>query len=1068
MNIKINLKMIKEMCGNTAFKRGEAFYHGNKVEFHEDDDEVCEAVVKGAEDFCVKLKRIESGKLEAACTCPKLSSFQKECQHVAAVLLALYHRKNIEDIAIKEGLSGAAYEKEAGLMTLFQSRRGRSSIKQTHFETRKIVKPVIIFQFIPSRGQHLLAVELQVDSVKIERIRGFLQDFHDGNRCVLSPIFTYDPNLYCFEQDDDAMLELLYQISVDATVYQTGGMEASGSILIIPPSVLTRILPLLEKVSTQVLDQNGRLFEHLSWSRNAPPLKFNYTEAGDGRYMLQLNSLSETLLLGSYEMIFYQGTLFQLKREDFQLLSNVKQMSVSSGKDQILIQRDQVAFFMEKVVPGLKKIGEVEIPAYLEDYEKIPLKAKLFLDRVNNRLLAGLEFHYEHIMINPLEAKDREIASIVIRNMEQEEEILRIMEESSFARTDSGYILYNEELEYEFLYHVLPKLKGLVQIYATTAIRDRIFKGYAKPRIRVKVNKERMNWLEFKFELAGIPEQQIRDILVALEEKRKYYRLRSGSLLSLEAREFEELKRFLNSIPDEKDWEALERGLDVPVIRGLQLLDSTENQDFFRLEKSFRQFLDELYHPERMNFSLSPDLEPVLREYQKHGFQWMKTLAHYGFGGILADSMGLGKTVQSISYIVSELEQIRALSKPALIVCPSSLIYNWLSELMKFAPQIAAVVMDGQRAERAELQKEALEMDVVITSYPLLRKDIKWYEKQTFHTVFFDEAQAFKNPLTETASAAKKIQAMHYFALTGTPVENALEELWSIFHVIFPELFRGLKEYSKLTRDTVARRVRPFILRRVKEDVLKELPEKVEFLEIIELLPEQKKLYAAYLAKLQHDTLKHLDKDTFRKNRIKILTGLTRLRQICCHPGLFVNGYKGSSAKLNKLMSIVEEARNSGRRLLIFSQFTKMLEIIGREIAASGLPFFYLDGQTPVQERLEICNRFNQGERDFFLISLKAGGTGLNLTGADTVILYDLWWNPAVEEQAADRAHRIGQKNTVQVIKLIAQGTIEEKMNILQNKKRHLVEEIIEPSETEGSSLTDDDIRELLLIGRES
>jgi SNF2 family DNA or RNA helicase len=330
--------------------------------------------------------------------------------------------------------------------------------------------------------------------------------------------------------------------------------------------------------------------------------------------------------------------------------------------------------------------------------------------------------------------------------------------------------------------------------------------------------------------------------------------------------------------------------------------------------------------------------------------------------------------------------------------------------------------------------------------------------------VFFDEAQAFKNPVTQTAKAVRKLQADYRFALTGTPVENSLEELWSIFHVVFPELFQGLKDYSNLTRKTIARRIRPFLLRRLKEDVLSELPEKKESIELVDLLPDQKKLYTAYLAKLRHDTLKHLDKDTLRKNKIKILAGLTRLRQICCHPSLFVDGYKGSSAKFEQLMQILEESKLSGRRVLIFSQFTKMLNLIGRDLTATGRPFFYLDGQTPSEERVEICHRFNAGERDLFLISLKAGGTGLNLTGADTVILYDLWWNPAVEEQAADRAHRFGQTNVVQIIKLVASGTIEEKMNELQEKKRHLIEEIIDSKEKDSSTLTEEDIREILMI----
>jgi SNF2 family DNA or RNA helicase len=250
----------------------------------------------------------------------------------------------------------------------------------------------------------------------------------------------------------------------------------------------------------------------------------------------------------------------------------------------------------------------------------------------------------------------------------------------------------------------------------------------------------------------------------------------------------------------------------------------------------------------------------------------------------------------------------------------------------------------------------------------------------------------------------------------------------------------------------------------MKEEVLSELPEKIESLESVELLPEQKKLYAGYLAKLRHDTLKHLDKETIRKNRIRILAGLTRLRQICCHPGLFVDGYHGGSAKFQQLMQILEESRLSGRRVLIFSQFTKMLEMIGRELTGKGLPFFYLDGQTPTEERVKICERFNGGERDLFLISLKAGGTGLNLMGADTVILYDTWWNPAVEEQAADRAHRMGQQNPVQVIKLVARGTIEEKMNELQEKKRNLIEQVIDSDEKMNAMLTEEDIREILMI----
>src|SRR5690606_26588303 len=454
-----------------------------------------------------------------------------------------------------------------------------------------------------------------------------------------------------------------------------------------------------------------------------------------------------------------------------------------------------------------------------------------------------------------------------------------------FNQTESGYYIQNEEIEYNFLHHELPKLQKLVQVYATTAVRMRILPKTTIPKIKVRHYREKNHFLEFTFTIDGIPEAEIKEVLAALEEKRKYYRLRDGTLFSLETREMDEIKRFLQTVPGlEDEWE---KTFVVPVIEGLRLLNYFEDSDAVSMEASFREFLEKLEHPEQLQFEVPSQLTEVLRNYQKDGFTWMKTLASYGFGGILADDMGLGKTVQSIAFILSELPVIRESGKKALIVCPSSVTYNWQSELLKFAPEIQTVIMDGNKAERVSLQSEHNELDVLITSYPLLRSDIKWYMEQDFHVVFFDEAQVFKNALTQTARVVKKQKGIHLFALNGTTMENNLEELWSIFHVVFPELFLGLREYSELTNKQISRRIRPFMLRRVKEDLLGELPENREVIDSIDMLPEQKKLYASYLAKLRHKTLRHLDKETFRKNKIKILAGLTRLRQICCHPALF-------------------------------------------------------------------------------------------------------------------------------------------------------------------------------------
>ncbi|PQP87921.1 DEAD/DEAH box helicase [Paenibacillus sp. AR247] len=441
--------------------------------------------------------------------------------------------------------------------------------------------------------------------------------------------------------------------------------------------------------------------------------------------------------------------------------------------------------------------------------------------------------------------------------------------------------------------------------------------------------------------------------------------------------------------------------------------------------------------------------------------------------------MGLGKTLQSIAYIVSERREKEGGHLPVLIVSPASLVYNWENEFQKFAPSVQVHVALGARKERsdsllriaaagAETESPnslaAQQADVIITSYPSLRKDIRLYREMGFSTLFLDEAQMIKNYATQTAQAVREIRAERRFALTGTPIENAVDELWSIFEAVFPGLFTGQKAFRGLTRGQISRIVQPFILRRLRADVLDELPERIETVQRSELSLEQKKLYAAYLEEFKEETIRDLEMEGFQKSRMKILAGITRLRQLCCHPSLFVDGYEGPAGKLSQLLEVVDECLSSGRRILIFSQFTSMLRIIRSELAQRGIPVFYLDGQTPAKERVDTCSRFNQGENDVFLISLKAGGTGLNLTGADTVILYDLWWNPAVEEQAAGRAHRMGQKNVVQVIRLVTKGTVEEKMLELQQRKKDLIREVMESADDAVTTLTEQEIRELLAL----
>ncbi|WP_138419360.1 DEAD/DEAH box helicase [Aquibacillus sediminis] len=1063
MQLKITKKMIQERCGAVSYKKGDAFYRKGNVTLEHITTDYLQATVKGIEDFHVQIEKHPKG-FTATCSCPTLASYQRDCQHVAAVLIAWQYQQEDKHQQVEPRDRTTSGGLSEGILQLFEQPTTAGSGQQSHFENRQVLPITFICKVDTNdKKQAMLGIELQVATHPALAIRAFLENVKEGNKHEVTSGFVYDPAIHCFDEATDAILKQLIMIMLDEKMYQRAmptQTSQNKQLLLIPASAWNRLEPLLLRASQVHVQWNGSMLP-FQVVDDALPLTFEFTGNNQNGYSLSIAGLSKMAVLKAYHTVLYDGKMVRVNQQEAERLYELKRMTDNSATNVIPIPTHQLKDYMERLVPSLRKMGEVHLSGEIsETLQKTPLKAKLYVDRIKNRLLAGLEFHYDSVIINPLDQRNMQVGSLIIRDMAKEEEILQLMEESKFSQTESGYFLQNEALEYNFLYHQLPKLQKLTNVYATTAVRMRIAPKSTFPKIKVKHKKERTNWLDFTFEMDGIKEQEIKEVLAALEEKRKYYHLRDGALLSLETKEMEEIKQFLQAVPVQDD--ELEKQFEVPIVEGLRILNRMGESDTVTLEQSFRTFLSGLNHPEQLEFTIPEPLKDTLRPYQAHGFKWMKSLASYGFGGILADDMGLGKTIQSIAFMLSELATIRERKQPALIVCPSSVTYNWQHEFTKFAPNIKTLIVDGNKSNRRKLQQQWTDVDVVITSYPLLRSDSKAYESQTFHVVFFDEAQLFKNPLTQTARVVKKIEANHRFALTGTPMENALEELWSIFHVVFPELFLGLREFSELTKKQIARRIRPFMLRRVKEDVLGELPKKSETIDYAELLPGQKKLYSSYLAKLRHDTFKHLDQETIRKNRIKILAGLTRLRQLCCHPALFVDGYQGKSAKFEQLKRIIEQSRQAGRRVLIFSQFTKMLQLIGQELAYQGLPYFYLDGQTASEERVDLCHRYNQGERDLFLISLKAGGTGLNLTGADTVIFYDSWWNPAVEEQAADRAHRIGQKHDVQVIKLVAKGTIEEKMNALQDKKRHLIEEVIDPNDKQTTTLTEEDIQELL------
>ncbi|MGX8238185.1 DEAD/DEAH box helicase [Exiguobacterium undae] len=673
-----------------------------------------------------------------------------------------------------------------------------------------------------------------------------------------------------------------------------------------------------------------------------------------------------------------------------------------------------------------------------------PPTVELALDREAAGLELLVTFSYQGVRINPLQETDW-----LGRDVSLEGAVLRYVTESGFLERNGRYLLEEEAAEYQFLKGLLdPRVVyGELVVQVTESIRQSLPNGPFHPRIDVDTT-DRLDWLTFRFSMDGIPEMELKQVLQSLVTRKTYHRLKNGKFVSFENRAFEQLQRVFRQL-EAAEQDQLEAILRAPALPNLKHLVGAS---FLHVHKQLTERWLELKNGTGVYLNFPEILDRHLYPYQRAGIQFMANLAGHDGHGILADEMGLGKTIQAIGYLET-LPPGRV-----LIVAPASLLHNWQAELTRFAPTRTVHLLTGARKHRLD-QIETVPADgIFLISYPSLRADMEAHQTVEYDVVIFDEAQHLKNPASQTAVRLRRIRAKRRFALTGTPLENRTDDLWSIFRVIFPTLLPDLQTFQTWSHDEIKRFIRPFLMRRTKDEVLQDLPKKHIVHHYTDLGPTQKKLYASYLSKLQLETLRHLD-ETKREDRIKLLAGLTRLRQICCDPALFVEDYTGESTKLERLLEIIEEKVAHGHRILIFSQYTKMLARIRERLAARQRAHFLLTGETPIEDRVALCDRFNAGEVDLFLISLKAGGTGLNLATADTVILYDSWWNPAVEQQAADRAHRLGQQSPVEVIKLLMTGTIEEKMAELQDRKATMIDAVL--SDQKPDVLT---IRELVRL----
>ena len=655
----------------------------------------------------------------------------------------------------------------------------------------------------------------------------------------------------------------------------------------------------------------------------------------------------------------------------------------------------------------------------------------------------------------------------------------------------------SEEDFFHFLRDGIPYLSHFGVVSGTDVFRAHRVQGV--PQITVGVSVQ-SGLMDLSISSTGMTSDELLALLDSYQKKKKYYRLRSGDYIDLEdSSEIDDITDFFHSL-DLLPTEAIKEKMHLPLYRALyidRMLEEHENIISSR-DRTYRTLVKNFRTVKDADDDIPDSMKDVLRPYQSYGFKWLSTLGNAGFGGILADEMGLGKTIQVIAFLLSAKES--GIRKPSLIICPSSLVFNWLEEFKRFAPQLNVQTISGtqhvrneqlkllanslsnvnfsdtpiqdvKRSEKYAAQQLQPAADVFLTSYDLLKRDISQYEPLGFYACILDEAQYIKNQTAAVSKAVKIIHADHRFALTGTPIENRLSELWSIFDFLMPGFLYSSSEFIERFETPIAKSkdadaisrlkkmVSPFILRRLKSDVLKDLPPKLEEVRYARFGKDQQMLYDAQVVHMR--SIIQGSRGT-GEDKLRILAELTHIRQICCDPSLLFDNYTGSCAKREACLDLIEGAMDAGHRMLIFSQFTSMLSLLEKDLQAKKIPYYIITGATPKEQRLTLVQQFNEGTTPVFLISLKAGGTGLNLTGADVVIHYDPWWNLSAQNQATDRAHRIGQTRQVTVIRLIVKDTIEEKILELQDAKKDLADAILEGRSENLMSMSKEELLSLL------
>ena len=1064
---KITREAIRRLATTeTVYYRGMRYYAAHAVSdvTWNEATKQYHAFVQGSNIYGVTIGFGEDEQITHSCNCPAHAKYPGACKHVVAALLFIADYQQRAD-----ALENLGWEDQTAykIIEYFRKREYRKLTPQ-YFH---LALQVTVNEPLKSR-QSKAFVGLYAGSSKMYKVsntKKFIQDYYNHKEIRLGKEFRYIPEECQFEPTSAAVLAYLTEIY---EIQETLGKTYYSNLfnrqeLVVSQNMLCKLLRLAEGLHCDIILRDKKM-ENMEIMCSNPKLSMELQMEDE---VLSLHDMGQEPIISICEdgsILCYQGGIYL---PDMEFLANLRPFFTTLfGKKQseLEFRGENMGSFIEKVLPVIKKTMNIQVPEKIKDHyivEQLQPKLYFDIDRSRQRpvLVARMIFAYGEHEVNPLQDEQKG-SYILVRDREEEEQLLRLMYDKHFSVRREQFVLTKEDEIFQLMTEGMQDLCRQFEVFYSKEYKANSIKKVGMLSAGIRLNTD-INLLEMDVDYGHIPKEELRDFFRSIKLKKKYYRLKSGAFINLmtEDKQIDELRDLL-SIGEVTEDNKIAFS-QTAVMEVDELLPHTQR---ITRDAGYKQLLEDLKNPDKPNWELPNGMEDILRPYQITGYRWLCSLAHYGMGGILADDMGLGKTLQTITYVLANP------GTRTLIVCPTSLAYNWQDEFSKFAPQIATQIISGTPQERADLMQQSTDVPVWITTYPLIRKDVDLYKAQIFDACFIDEAQFIKNPTSLGAKAVKAVQAKHRFALTGTPIENTLSELWSIFDFVMPGFFGRyrqfeecyekpiLRDHDSVQMQKLRRKIRPFVLRRMKKEVLTELPDKIETRRMAEMGAKQRKIYESYLARIQME-LAGDEENTPGGNRMQVLAALTRLRQICCHPATFASNYHGGSGKLDLLMEQLPDILEGGHSVIVFSQFTSMLSIIAHELKQRNIPFFYLAGSTSAQERKREVKEFNRGEVKVFLISLKAGGTGLNLTGADTVIHFDPWWNPAVEDQATDRAYRIGQKKKVQVIKYVMKDSIEEKIYELQKRKKQLSDQLIQAGESFVTQLTMEEIKELFL-----